>query len=71
MSRKGERLAEEIPSLDLSLDNSDLGEQFSVSKEIGPSLSQGTGRKGYLGLGEDTLESLLLLVATISFISKL
>lgn len=70
-SRKGERLAEEIPSLDLSLENCDLGEHFSMSKKIGPALSQWTGRNGYLGLGEDALESLLLPVAAISFISKL
>lgn len=70
-SRKGERLAEEIPSLDLSLENCDLGEHFNMSKEIGPALSQWTGRKGYLGLGEDALESLLLRIAAISFISKL
>lgn len=52
-SRRGERLAEEIPSLDLSFEDCDLGEHFGVSKEIGPILSQRTGKKSYLGLGEE------------------
>lgn len=53
VSRKKEQLAEEIPSLDLSLEDCDLGEHFGMSEEIGPTLSQWTGRKGYLGLGEE------------------